>query len=88
MEIKKIKLKRWHTKDGIAECVFMDNDEFNKIRMDKNSPDLVFCTDKNKLFYNSFTCYNSYRYGGTCNCINHRTKRWDDFTNQLIEVLE
>jgi len=66
----------------------MNNDEFESIMMDKYSPDLVYNTDEDELYYNNFTCYGSYYYGGTCNCISHPVKEWIKFTNQLIEILE
>lgn len=88
METKKIKLKRWHTLGSIAECSFMNNDEFEAISNNRDTPDLVYNTDKDELYYNSFTCCNSYLYGGTCRCINHNIKRWDKFTNQILEILE
>ena len=87
MEIKKIKLDRWYN-GGIADCAFMNDNEYEVIRMNRDTPDLVYNTDTGKLLYNSFTCTSSYRYGGTCNCISHSPKIWTDFTNHFEEVLE
>jgi len=82
----KIKLKRWPS--AVADCEAMSRDEFDSIKGDKITPDLVYITDEDKLKLNQYTCYSSYRYGGTCNCISHPTKEWIDFTNEILEILE
>ena len=88
MEVKKIKMPSWFTIYGVANCTFMSDNEFKVNRMNKNTPELVYNTDTGRLLYNSFTCCNSRRYGGTCNCINHSTKIWSDLTDKVEGILE
>nr|DAJ40423.1 MAG TPA: hypothetical protein [Caudoviricetes sp.] len=59
-----------------------------KLKLKRWPSAVADCTAEDKLKLNQFTCYGSYRYGGTCNCISHPVKEWIDFTNEIKEILE
>lgn len=82
--MKTIKIKMCFT--GFAngpteeEVVEMKEKEFEKIKYDKETPDFVKIEETGDVYYNSYTCYSSHIYGGTCDCIYHSFKEWDDVT--------
>ena len=67
-------------KTPIGEAVIMTREDFEKVSDEKFSPSIVVIAGENVGYYNSFTCYNSYYFGGgTCRCISHRPKVWEPF---------
>ena len=63
-----------------GEAVIMSRDDFDIVSDEKYSPSLVVIEGENIGYYNSFTCLNSYFFGGgTCRCISHPPKVWEPF---------
>jgi hypothetical protein len=62
----------------------MSIEEFEKIKGNKYTPSFVYINDE-VAFYNDYTCLSSYKFGGTCNCINHSPKHWMKFNPRTGE---
>ena len=77
-------------KTPIGEAVVMTREDFEKIEDEKFTPAIVVIDGENIGYYNTFTCYSSYYFGGgTCRCISHSPKVWDAFdpsTGKFLEV--
>jgi hypothetical protein len=67
------------TKTALGEAVVMSRDDFDIVSDEKYSPTIVVVEEENIGYYNSFTCYNSYYWGGNCRCISHSPKVWEAF---------
>ena len=76
--MKQLKQKTMET--PLGEAVIMSRDEFNIVSEEKYSPTIVVIEGENIGYYNTFTCYSSYFFGGgTCRCISHSPKVWEAF---------
>ena len=75
--MKELRQKTIETPFGVA--VVMKREDFEKIIDEKFTPSLVVIEDEWIGYYNTFTCYSSYYFGGTCRCISHRPKVWEAF---------
>ena len=75
----KKQFKQRTMKTPIGEAVIMTRGDFEIVSDEKFSPSIVVIAEENIGYYNSFTCYNSYYWGGTCRCISHRPKVWEPF---------
>jgi len=62
-----------------GEAVVMTRREFEAIADEKFTPAIVVIEDEWIGYYNTFTCYSSYYWGGNCRCISHRPKVWEAF---------
>ena len=72
-----------------GEAVVMKREDFEKIEDEKFTPAIVVIEDEWIGYYNTFTCYSSYYWGGNCRCISHRPKVWEAFdpsTGKFLEV--
>ena len=74
---KQLTQKTIETPFGVA--VVMKREDFEKIIDEKFTPSLVVIEDEWIGYYNTFTCYSSYYWGGNCRCISHRPKVWEAF---------
>ena len=76
-------------KTAFGEAVVMSRDEFNIVSEEKYSPSIVVIDGEDVGYYNTFTCFNSYYFGGgTCRCISHRPKVWESFNTSTGKFLE
>lgn len=71
---------------GVA--VVMTREDFEKIEDEKFTPAIVIIAGEGIGYYNSYTCYNSYYWGGNCNCISHSPKVWEIFDPETGKFLE
>ena len=68
------------------EAVEMSQEEFDRIKMTRDTPSLVVIRETGEGMWNSHTCLNSWRFGGTCNCISHPAKKWYRFNPETGAV--
>lgn len=74
--MKLIKLDIESINSYMEKAVKMTKEDFEKIRWELDTPMFVYVIDTNQLLYNTYTCWSSYFYDGTCQCINHSPKSW------------
>lgn len=75
-------------KTAFGEAVVMSRDDFNIVSDEKYSPTIVVIEEEGIGYYNTFTCYSSYYWGGNCNCISHSPKVWEPFDPETGKFLE
>lgn len=64
----------------------MTKEEFEKIRHEEETPMFVWITGEAKLLFNSYTCHGGF--SGTCYCLSHKRKQWDDFTGSILNIID
>jgi hypothetical protein len=68
-----------------AEATYMTWKEFCAVREELDSPEVVLIKGSGEVWYNDFTCLSSWKFGGTCRCINHPAKSWTKLAWKPIE---
>lgn len=68
------------------EAVEMSQEEFDRIKMTRDTPSFVVIRETGEGMWNSHTCLSSWIFGGTCNCISHPAKKWYRFNPETGAV--